>query len=75
MYYEAGFAKGLGKTVILACREDYFQADTHGADPAKGVHFDTAHQNFIVWSDPENLRLQLRARIEATVPRTVSGSE
>ena len=57
VYYEAGFAHGLGLPVILTCREDAF--DT--------LHFDTSHYNHIVWSTPEELRDRLRNRILAVI--------
>ena len=59
VYYEAGFANGLGLTVIFTCREDKFDL----------VHFDTNHQAHILWNGYENLRARLRRRIEAVVGR------
>jgi len=61
VYFEAGFALGVGKAVIFTCRRDWFDRN--------GVHFDTEHRNHILWRDPAELREKLRARIEATVPR------
>ena len=58
VYFEAGFALGLGLPVIWLCREDQIQE----------VHFDTRQYNHIVWSTPEDLRAKLRNRIEATLP-------
>ncbi len=57
VYYEAGFLQGLGRDIIFTCREDEI----------KNVHFDTRQYNHIVWSDPEDLRKKLLARIEATI--------
>lgn len=57
VYYEAGFAKGLGLDVIFTCREDKF----------KLVHFDTNHQAHILWNGHEDLRNKLRNRIVAAV--------
>lgn len=62
VYFEAGFALGLGKPVIWTCQREFFE--THG------VHFDTQARNHILWDTPEDLHRSLRARIEATVPRT-----
>ncbi len=59
VYFEAGFAKGLGKEVIFTCKKNWFD------DP--GVHFDTEHMNLILWEDPEDLREKLQYRIEATL--------
>ncbi len=55
VYYEAGFAQGLGIDVIHTCRQDRMKA----------VHFDTNHFNHIVWKKPKDLREQLQRRIEA----------
>ena len=57
VYYEAGFARGLGRTVIYTCREDSFDKR----------HFDTSVINHIVWKDPADLRTKLANRIKATV--------
>lgn len=57
VYYEAGFAKGLGKTVIFTCHEH----------DVGGLHFDTNHMNHIVWSSPEELATKLERRIAATI--------
>ena len=59
VYYEAGFAQGLGIDVIYTCRKDRMKA----------VHFDTNHFNHITWKKPKDLREQLRHRIEATLGR------
>lgn len=57
VYYEAGFAHGLGIPVIFSCR----------ADVLDKVHFDTRQFNHIVWNDPEDLRQSLSSRISATI--------
>ena len=59
VYFEAGFAHGLGRPVIFTCRD----TDIGNA------HFDTDHYNHIVWNDPEHLRRKLVDRIEATIDR------
>ena len=53
VYYEAGFALGLGLPVIFTCRKDAL----------KTLHFDTAHFNHIDWGDPAELRERLKTRI------------
>jgi hypothetical protein len=58
VYFEAGFALGLGVPVIWTCRET----------DVSGAHFDTRQYNYIVWKDASDLREKLVARIEATVP-------
>lgn len=59
VYFEAGFAMGLGCPVIWICREDGF----------KNTHFDTRQYNHIVWSTPEDLKVKLTDRIRATILR------
>lgn len=58
VYYEAGFAQGLGIPVIWTCRKD----------KVKRLHFDTRQYSHILWETPEDLNRQLAARIRATIP-------
>lgn len=53
VYYEAGFAHGMGLPVIFTCRNDMIDK----------VHFDTRQFNHIVWENPDDLREQLANRI------------
>jgi len=53
VYYEAGYAKGIGKTVIHTCREDEFN----------NVHFDIKQIQFVVWSNAEELKNKLLEQI------------
>ena len=57
VYYEAGFAHGLGIPVIFTCRDDTVET----------LHFDTNHYSHIVWSDPMDLREKLKNRILAVI--------
>lgn len=57
VYFEAGFAAGLGIPVIWTCRADLIDQ----------VHFDTRQFNHIVWETPSELREKLTARIRATI--------
>ena len=61
VYFEAGFAAGLGKPVIWTVREDYLDQ----------LHFDTRQYNHISWhpNDLETFKASLRNRIEATLGR------
>lgn len=59
VYFEAGFALGLGKTVFLTCREDR----------TKAVHFDIDHLKRLQWETPEDLRKQLKNSIKAVLGR------
>ena len=57
VYYEAGFARALGREVINCCRDTDFDQ----------LHFDTNHLNHIKWKTPVDLREQLTDRIRATI--------
>ena len=57
VYYEAGFAHGLGIPVIFSCRKDRLEE----------AHFDTRQYNHIVWETPEELRDRLAKRIAAVL--------
>ena len=57
VYYEAGFAHGLGIPVIFTCRKDMI---------AK-IHFDTRQYNHILWETPEDLQKSLTVRITAVL--------
>ncbi len=49
VYYEAGFAEGLGRKVFWSVNKD----------DLKKVHFDTRQFRHVVWATPEELRAQL----------------
>lgn len=55
VFYEAGFASGLGLEVIYSCRK--------GLEGE--LSFDTRQYHHILWETPEDLRIQLRDRIRA----------
>lgn len=57
VYFEAGYAMGIGIPVIWTCREDDF----------KNVHFDTRQYNHIVWKDENDLAINLENRIKGTI--------
>ena len=59
VYYEAGYAKGLGLEVIFTCSKDMLDK--------KLIHFDTRQYNHIAWETPEELRKKLARRIFLTV--------
>ena len=60
-YYEAGFARGLGREVISLCRKDLLEK----------LHFDTKQINHIRWEDGkwDDLKRAITNRIEATIGR------
>jgi hypothetical protein len=59
VYFESGFAMGLGRPVIWTCRKDQLG----------DAHFDTRQYNHIEWETPAELRKKLADRIRAIIPR------
>jgi hypothetical protein len=61
IYFEAGFALGLGRPVLWTAREDRLRR----------VHFDTRQYNFVWWRPDEfgELAKRIQNRIEATIGR------
>lgn len=57
VYFEAGFATGLGIPVIWTVRKDQIEQ----------VHFDTRQYNHIVYESAEDLKQKLYNRIAATI--------
>lgn len=60
VYFEAGFAMGLGLPVIWCCR----------ADLINHVHFDTRQFAHVVWTDEGDLQKKLFNRISAVIGAT-----
>ena len=58
-YYEAGYALGLGKEVIITCREQEFH------DVNNKPHFDIAQKQILVWIDYHDLTKKLIEWIKA----------
>lgn len=58
VYFEAGFALGLGIPVIWTCKKDELPK----------THFDTRQYNHIDWENEEDLFVRLKNRIQATIP-------
>ena len=65
VYFEVGFARGLGIEVVSTCRED--QVDS--------LHFDTRQYHHIAWRDGalDQLRREARKRILARAGAAASG--
>jgi nucleoside 2-deoxyribosyltransferase len=58
VYFEAGFAMGLGIPVVWTCQ----QVDH------KNTHFDTRQYQHLLWKTPEDLRELLKNHIAARIP-------
>ncbi len=77
VYWEAGFAYGLGLEVIYTCREDWIKTeelDLYYKDGKKtkykkeGIHFDLEHRNRIAWkTDDPTFKDNLINRIKAVI--------
>jgi nucleoside 2-deoxyribosyltransferase len=78
VYWEAGFAYGLGLEVFYTCKEDWVNSkdlDLYDKDRKKvsykqeGIHFDLEHRNRISWSpnDLPKFKEQLTNRIKAII--------
>lgn len=57
VYFESGFANGLGKKVIYTCQKDDME----------DIHFDTNHYSYIVYENVEELKTRLINKIEAWI--------
>jgi len=57
VYYEAGYAMGIGIPVIWTCSEK----------DKDELHFDTRQYNHIIWMNETDLYEKLRRRIQATI--------
>ena len=59
VYFEAGYAIGLGLPVIWSVHENDLE----------NVHFDTRQYNHIVWNTADDLQGQLFNRVSAVIGR------
>lgn len=68
VYYEAGFADGLGLPVIYTCRKDHFD-EMENAPNQAGVHTDLRHLNFILWNEDDlgEFKRRIVNRLEGTI--------
>ena len=57
VYYEAGYAMGLGLPVIWTVR----------SDRENDMHFDTKQYGLIIWDTPEDLAEDLEALVIAAI--------
>ena len=63
-YYEAGYALGLGKEVIICCSKEVFNKKYESDEEKKYAkylcpHFDIAQKQILVWDDYLDLRKKL----------------
>lgn len=63
-YYEAGYAEGKGKEVIVCCKKEVFE---NKDGKYERPHFDIAQKSMIIWNDYDDLKVRLTNRIKSTV--------
>lgn len=71
-YYEAGYALGLGKEVIICCSREMFNKEFVTEEEKKYAkylkpHFDIAQKQILVWDDYEDLTKKLEEWIKAII--------
>lgn len=71
-YYEAGYALGLGKEVIICCNNEVFCKEYATEEEKKYAkylkpHFDIAQKQLLIWSDYDDLTKKLTEWIKAIV--------
>lgn len=62
-YYEAGYALGLGKEVIITCRQDIFSKKIYKdelEEKALKPHFDIVQRQILVWENEKDLSAKLK---------------
>ncbi|MDD4127815.1 MAG: hypothetical protein PHV39_09060 [Methanomicrobium sp.] len=67
VYFEAGYAKGLGLPVIKTCKKSWFDETDENGNRKNNLHFDIEHDNLILWENEEHLKERLENRIRATI--------
>ena len=67
VYYEAGYAKGLGLPVIKTCKKEWYDEIDEKGNRVNKLHFDVEHDNLILWVDSDDFAKRLEARIRATI--------
>jgi len=70
VYYEAGFAAGLGIPVIYTVHKPWLEEKDENGVRINKLHFDTEHMNHIIYDDADDLKKKLINRIRATIPMT-----
>ena len=68
VYYEAGFAAGLGIPVIYTVHKPWLEEEDENGKRINKLHFDTEHMNHIIYDDANDLKKKLINRIRATIP-------
>lgn len=67
VYYEAGYASGMGLQVIKTCNKNWFDKIIDNTKHKSKLHFDVDHDNFILYSDNDDYKKKLKDWIRATI--------
>ncbi len=67
VYYEAGFASGMGLEVIKCCNKNWFDEEDKNGQRKNKLHFDIEHDNFIMYENYGDYKRQLKDRIRRTI--------
>lgn len=59
VYFEAGYAMGLGIPIIWTCSREFLNKED--------LHFDTRQYNHIIWENEKDLKERLISKIKATI--------
>jgi len=57
VYYETGYARGIGKEVIYTCSQAWFNK--------KKVHFDVSGFNIVLYENFDDLKRKLKPRVDS----------
>lgn len=63
VYYEAGYAFGLGKPVVYIVKGDHFRLKPDDGTGNRRVHFDLQMKNIIKWEPIDSLAVRLKRRL------------
>ena len=66
-YYEAGYALGKGKEVIICCSKNIFEKDFGEESKYRKPHFDIAQKQILIWDGYEDLQKKLSEWIKAII--------
>lgn len=66
-YYEAGYALGKGKEVIICCNKEIFEGGSGEKSKYRKPHFDIAQKQILIWDDYTDLQKKLSEWIKAII--------
>ena len=66
-YYEAGYALGFGKEIIITCSQEIYNKEYTTEEERRHLkpHFDIAQKQILVWKDYNDLTKKLEQWIRA----------